>query len=79
MLMRLMSKSEYLIIPKGMKFMGLGKLGLKNITGYSKRAGEHPGTVDCTSKIHSSALGVEEKAQLVCTQCDILRLQWRSH
>ena len=30
---------------------------LKNITGYSKRAGDHPGTVDCTSKIHSSTLG----------------------
>ena len=30
---------------------------LKNVTGYSKRAGDHPGTVDCTSKIHSSTLG----------------------
>ena len=30
---------------------------LKNITGCSKRAGDHPGTVDCTSKIHSSTLG----------------------
>ena len=28
MLMRLMSKGEYLIVPKGMKFKGLGKLGL---------------------------------------------------
>ena len=26
--MRLMSKGEYLIIPKGMKFTGSGKLGL---------------------------------------------------
>ena len=30
MLMRLMSKGEYLIIPKGMKFTGSGKLGLKH-------------------------------------------------
>ena len=28
MLMRLMSKGEYLIVPKGTKFMGSGKLGL---------------------------------------------------
>ena len=28
MLMRLMSKGEYLIIPKGTKFKGSGKLGL---------------------------------------------------
>ena len=39
---------------------------LKYVTGYSKRAGDHPGTVDCTSKLHSSTL---EKVQLVCTQC----------
>ena len=30
MLMRLMSKGEYLIVPKGTKFTGAGKLGLKN-------------------------------------------------
>ena len=30
MLMRLMSKGEYLIVPKGTKFTGSGKLGLKN-------------------------------------------------
>ena len=33
---------------------------LKNVTGYSekkKNAGDHSGTVDCTSKIHSSTLG----------------------
>ena len=29
MLMKLMSKGEYLIIPKGTKFKGSGKLGLK--------------------------------------------------
>ena len=28
MLMRLMSKGEYLIFPKGTKFTGAGKLGL---------------------------------------------------
>ena len=28
MLMRLMSKGEYLIVPNGTKFKGLGKLGL---------------------------------------------------
>ena len=28
MLMRLMSKSEFLIVPKGTKFAGPGKLGL---------------------------------------------------
>ena len=28
MLMRLMSKGDHLIIPKGTKFMGSGKLGL---------------------------------------------------
>ena len=31
MLVRLMSKGEYLIIPKGTKFTGSGKLGLTNI------------------------------------------------
>ena len=29
MLVRLMSKGEYLIVPKGTKFTGPGKLGLK--------------------------------------------------
>ena len=29
MLMRLMSKGEYVIVPKGTKFTGSGKLGLK--------------------------------------------------
>ena len=29
MLMRLMSKGEYLILPKGTKFTGSGKLGLR--------------------------------------------------
>ena len=29
MLMRLMSKGEYLIVPKGTKFTGVGKLGLR--------------------------------------------------
>ena len=29
MLMRLMSKGEYLIVPKGTKFTGSGKLGFK--------------------------------------------------
>ena len=28
MLMRLMTKGEYLIVPKGTKFTGAGKLGL---------------------------------------------------
>ena len=42
----------------------------KNVTGYSKTAGDHPSPVDCTpSKLHSSTLGPEEKVQLVCTQC----------
>ena len=31
MLMRLMSKGEYVIVPKGTKFAGAGKLGLKTI------------------------------------------------
>ena len=30
MLMRLMSKGEYLVVPKGTKFTGSGKLGLKH-------------------------------------------------
>ena len=29
-----------------------------------RRAGDHPGPVDCTSKIHSSTLGPEEKVCL---------------
>ena len=42
MLMRLMSKGEYLIIPKGTKFTGSGELGLRvsygktNVASYSK-------------------------------------------
>ena len=31
MLMRLMSKGEYLIVPKGTKFKGSGKFGLNDI------------------------------------------------
>ena len=31
MLMRLMSKGEYLIVPKGTKFTGSGKLGLTDV------------------------------------------------
>ena len=31
MLMRLMSKGEYLIVPKGTKFTGSGKLGLSTM------------------------------------------------
>ena len=41
MLMRLMSKGEYLIVPKGTKFMGAGKLGLKMGMGFEARAA-HP-------------------------------------
>ena len=37
MLMRLMSKGEYLIVPKGTKFTGSGKLGLRGYcTSYLK-------------------------------------------
>ena len=32
MLMRLMSKGEYVIVPKGTKFTGLGKLGLSKFS-----------------------------------------------
>ena len=41
MLMRLMSKGEYVIVPKGTKFTGAGKLGL---TG--EREGEKLGEAD---------------------------------
>ena len=34
MLMRLMSKGEYLIVPKGTKFTGAGKLGLSAVGVY---------------------------------------------
>ena len=34
MLMRLMSKGEYVIVPKGTKFTGAGKLGLKMWTSF---------------------------------------------
>ena len=34
MRMRLMSKGEYLIVPKGTKFTGSGKLGLRLQTTY---------------------------------------------
>ena len=41
MLMRLMSKGEYLILPKGKKFTGSGKLGLSvNYATSRKRASE---------------------------------------
>ena len=35
MLIRLMSKGEYLIVPKGTKFTGSGKLGLTTVTTLS--------------------------------------------
>ena len=41
MLMRLMSKGEYLIVPKGTKFKGAGKLGLKMGRGLEARVA-HP-------------------------------------
>ena len=56
MLMRLMSKGEYVIVPKGTKFTGAGKLGLRlfcfndytftlpNMQVYSKGCVKH-----CTS------------------------------
>ena len=37
MLMRLMSKGEYLIVPKGTKFTGSGKLGLNEFCLYITR------------------------------------------
>ena len=37
MLMRLMSKGEYVIVPKGTKFTGSGKLGLMQETLYDWR------------------------------------------
>ena len=43
MLMRLMSKGEYLIVPKGMKFMGLGKLGLIYVTNKISKVGYNNG------------------------------------
>ena len=36
MLMRLMSKGEYVIVPKGTKFTGSGKLGLTSSTEYGR-------------------------------------------
>ena len=38
-LMRLMSKGEYLIVPKGMKFKGSGKLGLRVLSVLKKTCG----------------------------------------
>ena len=38
MLMRLMSKGEYLIVPKGTKFKGSGKLGLTLVSVWSYMA-----------------------------------------
>ena len=47
MLMRLMSKGEYLIVPKGTKFTGSGKLGLfnggSNVQGYKTHQGPKHG------------------------------------
>ena len=45
MLMRLMSKGEYLIVPKGTKFTGSGKLGLK----YLRYKAENLYLDDCYS------------------------------
>ena len=39
MLMRLMSKGEYLIVPKGTKFKGSGKLGLKSRASFKNGRG----------------------------------------
>ena len=43
MLMRLMSKGEYLIVPKGTKFKGLGKLGLIKINVHYHKVKVHSG------------------------------------
>ena len=42
MLMRLMSKGEYLIVPKGTKFTGAGKLGLRAAHTHIPFSGEYP-------------------------------------
>ena len=42
---------------------------LKNVTGYSKRAGDHPGTVDCASKTHSSTLHVGSRVKISTACC----------
>ena len=42
MLMRLMSKGEYLIVPKGTKFTGAGKLGLKKKKCYQHAKANSP-------------------------------------
>ena len=36
-LMRMTSKTEYLIVPKGMKFTGSSKLGLRGEIKFSKK------------------------------------------
>ena len=46
---------------------------LKNVTGYSKRAGDHPGNVDCSSKLYSSTTGPEEKNSLSVRSALIVR------
>ena len=53
-------------------YLNINTSTLKNVTGYSKRAGDHPGTVDCTSKLHSSTLGLEEKYSLSVCSAEIL-------
>ena len=40
MLMRLMSKGEYLIVPKGTKFTGSGKLGLISLISQKVQIGK---------------------------------------
>ena len=42
MLMRLMSKGEYLIVPKRMKFKGSGKLGLMENVNFKFRKNVDP-------------------------------------
>ena len=58
MLMRLMSKGEYLIVPKGTKFMGSGKLGLstfQKLIGYFFFEQEGPSALYPTDFVRASA------------------------
>ena len=47
MLMRSMSKGEYVIVPKGTKFTGAGKLGLKLYNILIQTLGSEMSTLSC--------------------------------
>ena len=88
MLMRLMSKGEYLIVPKGTKFTGAGKLGLKEhslrdkmdflmqVYGFSQLVTEPTRIIDTSSTLIDVILTTIPSR---CIKTDVIHTSYSDH